>query len=100
MPGPQWISEWPDISSAGTNEAIAAIDQALIHGPGRALQLHSRPVLAAAHARLGHQQRAERERDAVLRLSPFFDAEQYAEQFGTEEARRDMVAGLREAGFK
>ena len=45
-------------------------------------------------------QQAERERDTVLRLSPFFDAEQFATQFGTEAARKDMVAGLREAGFK
>jgi hypothetical protein len=57
-------------------------------------------VLAASHPWLGHDQAAERERDAVLRLSPFFDAEQFAAQFGTEEARRDMVAGLRAAGFK
>jgi hypothetical protein len=62
--------------------------------------MHGRAVLAASHARLGHQQQAERERDGVLRLAPFFDAEQYAAQFGTEEARRDLVAGLRKAGFK
>jgi TolB-like protein/cytochrome c-type biogenesis protein CcmH/NrfG len=82
------------------DEAIAAFDQALIHGPGRALQLQARLVLAASHARLGHQQEAERERNAVLRLSPFFDAEQFAAQFGAEEARQDMIEGLRAAGFK
>jgi adenylate cyclase len=81
-------------------EAIAAVEQGLQHGAGRAVQLSGRPVLAAAHARLGHERDAERERDAVMRLSPFFDAEQYTAQFGTEEARRDMITGLREAGFK
>jgi hypothetical protein len=35
---------------------------------------------------------------AALRLSPFFDAEEFAAQFGTEEARRDMLTGLRVAG--
>jgi tetratricopeptide (TPR) repeat protein len=82
------------------DEAVAAFDQALIQGPGRALQLQARSMLAASHARLGHQQQAERERNAVLRLSPFFDAEQFARQYGTGEARRDMIAGLREAGFQ
>ncbi|MGE0260096.1 MAG: adenylate/guanylate cyclase domain-containing protein [Alphaproteobacteria bacterium] len=82
------------------DEAIAAFDQALLHGPGRAVLLQARVVLAASHARLGHQQEADRERSAVLRLSPFFDAEQFAAQFGAEEARQDMIAGLREAGFK
>jgi adenylate cyclase len=81
-------------------QAIGAFGQALIYGSGRVLQMHVRPVLAAAYARLGQTRYAERERDAVLRLSPFFDAEQFAAQFGTDNERKDMIAGLRAAGFK
>ncbi len=81
-------------------QAIASLDQALIHTTGRILQLHIRPVLAAAHARLGQQQQAEREREALLRLTPFFDADRYAAQFSNDIQRQDMIAGLRAAGFK
>jgi len=36
----------------------------------------------------------------TMRLSPFFDAERFAAQFGTEEARNRILAGLRKAGFQ
>jgi hypothetical protein len=42
---------------------------------------------------------AGRERSIVARLSPFFNAEQFAAQFGTQQARDDMLAGLKAAGF-
>jgi len=35
----------------------------------------------------------------TMRLSPFFDAEQFAAQFGSQEARDRILAGLRKAGF-
>jgi len=35
----------------------------------------------------------------VARLSPFFDAERFAAQFGTQQARDDMLVGLKAAGF-
>ena len=57
------------------------------------------PVLAAAYARLGKQVEALRERTIIDRLSPFFDAERFAAQFGTKEARDDVLAGLKAAGF-
>jgi len=56
--------------------------------------------LAAAYARVGKQQDAERERGVIARLAPFFDAERFAAQFGTKVAREDMLAGLKAAGFR
>jgi len=35
----------------------------------------------------------------MRRLSPFFDAERFAAQFGTQEARERVLDGLRKAGF-
>ena len=81
-------------------EAVAALDRALARAPGRVIQLNARPVLAAAYARLERQQDAERERAIIARLAPFFDAERFAAQFGTKEARTDMLAGLKAAGFR
>ncbi len=81
-------------------EAVAALDRALARSPGRVLQVHSQAVLTAAYARLGRQQDVERERAIIARLSPFFNAERFAGQFGTKEARDDMLAGLKAAGFR
>jgi adenylate cyclase len=82
------------------SEAIEAFDRALARDPGRSNQLTAHPVLAACYARLGRASEAERERAIVARLSPFFDAERFAAQFGTQAAHDDMLAGLREAGFR
>ena len=57
-------------------------------------------MLAAAYAQLGRQQDADGERAIVARLWPFFDARIFAEQFGTQEARDDMLQGLKKAGFR
>jgi tetratricopeptide (TPR) repeat protein len=81
-------------------EAIDAFDHALALNPGRMHQLMVHPVRAAAYARLGKQMEAQRERAIIDRLSPFFDAERFAAQFGTKEAHDNMLAGLREAGFR
>ena len=81
-------------------EAIVTLDRALAHNPGRMNQLMVHPVLAAAYARLGKQQEALRERAVIDRIAPFFDAERFAGQFGTKEARDDMLAGLKAAGFR
>lgn len=81
-------------------EAVERLDRALVLNPGRNTQLMGRPVLAAAYAQLNRPQEAVREREAVLRLSPFLDAERFAGQFGTQEARDHMLEGLRKAGFK
>ena len=80
--------------------AVGALDRSLAQDPSRTVLLNSHPALAAVFARMGKQQDAERERAIVARLSPFFDPERYAAQFGNEKARRDMLQGLQEAGFR
>ena len=80
--------------------AVAALDRSLARDPSRTVLLNSHPALAAVFARMGRPQDAERERAVVARLSPFFDAERYAAQFGTEQTRREMLAGLKAAGFR
>jgi class 3 adenylate cyclase/TolB-like protein/Tfp pilus assembly protein PilF len=81
-------------------DAVTGLDQALVGDPGRVIQLNAHPVLAAAYARNGEQEEAGRERDTVQHLSPLFDAERFAAQFGTKEARNDMLTGLKAAGFR
>jgi adenylate cyclase len=80
--------------------AIAAGDRVTRLDTGRIIQLMIHPVLAASYARLGNQPEVARARAIVERLAPFFDPERYAAQFGTQEAREDMLAGLRAAGFR
>ena len=80
-------------------EAIEPCDRALTRNPGRSIQMMTRPVLAATYAQLNRPQDAERERAAVMRLSPFIDAERFAGQFGTQEAHDHMLEGLKKAGF-
>jgi adenylate cyclase len=80
--------------------AVAALDRALAGDPARIIQLNAHPVLAASYARLGKQDEAARQRAIVRRMAPFFDAERFAAQFGTKEAREDMLAGLKAAGFQ
>jgi hypothetical protein len=49
---------------------------------------------------MGRSQDAEAERVISTHLSPFFDAEQFAAQFGTQEAHDHMLEGLKKAGFR
>ena len=35
-----------------------------------------------------------------MRMSPFLDAERFAGQFGTQDARDHMLEGLKKAGFR
>jgi len=81
-------------------EAVEPVDRALVGNLGRNTQLLGRPILAATYAQLNKPQDAERERTAAMRLSPFFDAERFAGQFGTQEARDHMLEGLKKAGFR
>jgi adenylate cyclase len=81
-------------------EATTALDRALASSPGRAIQLNAHAVLAATYAKLNKPQDAERQRDMIMHLAPFFDAGRFAEQFGTQKARDDMLAGLKAAGFQ
>ncbi len=81
-------------------EAVAALDSALAGNLGRNTQLMGRPVLAAAYAELDRPEDAARERTAALQLSPFLDAARFAGQFGTTQARDQMLEGLKKAGFR
>jgi len=81
-------------------EAVEAMSRGLAGNLGRTTQLTGRPVLAASYAELDRPQDAKRERDVAMRQSPFFDAERFAGQFGTEEARNHMLQGLKKAGFR
>jgi adenylate cyclase len=80
-------------------EAIDACDRTLSRNPGRSNELVTHPILAAGYAELGRQQDAESERAIVARSWPFFDAQTFANQFGTEEAKNQMLEGLKKAGF-
>jgi adenylate cyclase len=81
-------------------EAVETLDRALALDLGHNTQLMGRPVLAAAYGQLNKLRDAERERTAAMRVSPFFDAERFAGQFGTQEARDHMLDGLKKAGFR
>jgi TolB-like protein/Flp pilus assembly protein TadD len=81
-------------------EAVDACDRGFSRDPGRSDQLVARPVLASAYAALDRPRDAARERTAVMRSSPFFDARTFCSQFGTEEARNHMLEGLKKAGFR
>jgi adenylate cyclase len=82
------------------DEAVEAISRALAGNLGHTPQLMGRPVLAASYAELNRPEDVARERAALLRVSPFFDAERFAAQFGTQEARDHMLEGLKKAGFR
>jgi adenylate cyclase len=81
-------------------EAVDACDRSLSRNPGRNTQLNTRSVLSATYAELGRQQDAMREHAIVARMSPFHDARTFANQFGTEEARKHMFEGMKKAGFR
>ena len=80
-------------------EAVEAMSRGLADNVGRTTQLMGRPILAATYAELNRPQDAERERAAAMRISPFLDADRFAGQFGTQEARDHMLEGLKKAGF-
>ena len=82
------------------NDAVEAGDRALARSPGRNGQLFTHPFLAAAYGQMGISQDAEGERMIVMRLSPFFNAQTFARQFGTQEARDHLLDGLKKAGFR
>src|SRR5215470_1115295 len=72
----------------------------LVRIAGRNTQMLTHPTLAATYAQLGRQQDADGERAIVAHLWPLLDARIFAAQFGTQEARDQMLDGLRKAGFR
>jgi adenylate cyclase len=81
-------------------ESVEAMDRGLAGNLGRNTQLTGRAVLAASYAQLDRRQDADRERNVVMRMAPFLSTELFAGQFGTQEARDQMLEGLRKAGFR
>jgi len=81
-------------------EAVDACDRGLSRDLGHSTQMITHPVLAAVYAELNRQPDAERERAIVARIWPFFDAQMFAAQFGTEGAQNHMLEGLKKAGFR
>lgn len=56
-------------------------------------------ILAAAYAKSGRSEDAERESQVVLRLEPFFEIDYYGSVFRNQEDRAKIVDGLRKAGL-
>ena len=56
-------------------------------------------LLAATYAQLDRPQEAARERDAVRRLNPFFNAQAFGSRFKNEAYHAYLVEGLVKAGF-
>jgi tetratricopeptide (TPR) repeat protein len=81
-------------------EAVESCDRALSRSPSRTVQLQAHPFLAATYAEMGRSQDAEGERVIIMHLTPFFNAQIFARQFGTQEARDHMLDGLKKAGFR
>jgi adenylate cyclase len=81
-------------------EAVVALDRALSNAPGRTIEIETRAILAASYARLGKTQAADHERDTIMLLAPFFDAERFAAQFGTQQEHDDTLTGLKAAGYR
>jgi adenylate cyclase len=81
-------------------EAVEVMSQGLTGNLGRTIQVTGRTVLAATYAQLNRMEDAERERIVVMRMSPFLNAERFAAQFGTQQARDHMLEGLKKAGFR
>jgi hypothetical protein len=80
-------------------EAVESCDRALSRSPSRTIQLAAHPFLPATYAEVGRNQDTEGERVIILHLAPFFDAQIFARQFGTQEARDHLLEGLKKAGF-
>jgi len=57
-------------------------------------------MLAAAYARAGRTEAANRSARDVLRLAPFFEVGSYGTVFRNPEDRSDIIDGLRKAGLK
>lgn len=81
------------------SDAVEALDQAVSGNLGYNTQYAGRSVLAAAYAQLSRPRDAERERTIAMRMAPFLDAERFASQYGTQQARNKMLEGLKKAGF-
>ena len=72
------------------------LERNLERKPDRVME---RAVLAAAYAELGLEAQAREAAARVLRLSPFFTAEDLTAEYEQPGQRERLVAGLRRAGL-
>lgn len=56
-------------------------------------------ILAAAQAQLGRTAAAAASAESLLKVSPFFDADSFAEYFAPPDDRAHLLEGLRKAGL-
>jgi len=78
------------------DDALRVLERAIVRFPQNPF-IHA--VLAATFAQLGRLPEAARERDAVLRLNPFFDAATFGSRFQNQAHRAYLVDGVLKAGF-
>jgi adenylate cyclase len=79
------------------DDALRLLERASVRFPENPF-IHA--VLAATLARLDRLPEAARERDAVRRLNPFFDATAFGSRFQNPAYHAYLVEGLVKAGFK
>jgi tetratricopeptide (TPR) repeat protein len=77
-------------------DAVRVLERALARVPENAA-MHA--LLAATYAQLGRPQEATRERDALRRVSPFFDTAAFGSRFQNPAHRAYLAEGLAKAGF-
>jgi adenylate cyclase len=92
---------WADLGTiyylAGrSKDAVEILERNLGRNPDRVVAW---AVLAAAYAELGLEPQARNAAARVLRLSPFFVAENLAAQYGQPSQRERLAAGLHRAGL-
>jgi adenylate cyclase len=77
-------------------DAVRILERALARVPENAAM---RALLAATYAQLGRPREATRERDALRRVSPFFDTAAFGSRFQNPAHRAYLAEGLAKAGF-
>ena len=78
------------------DDALRVLKRATARSPENPF-IHA--LLAATFAQLGRLTEAARERDAVLRLNPFFDPATFGSRFQNPAHHAYLVEGVRKAGF-
>jgi adenylate cyclase len=77
-------------------DAVRVLERAIARVPENAA-IHA--LLAAAYAQLGRPQEATRERDALRRVSPFFDTAAFGSRFQNPAHRAYLTEGVTKAGL-
>jgi TolB-like protein/class 3 adenylate cyclase/Flp pilus assembly protein TadD len=94
---PTWMDLGTTYYLAGRpKDTVEILEQNLGRKPDRA---GAWAVLAAAYAELGLEPQAREAAARVLRLSPFFTAEDFTAQYAQPRQRERLAAGFRRAGL-